>query len=570
MVTHMTHGEQGCIGRLAAVAGVALLAGLLAPVRANGASPGAISGGSFSPGRPGAVAYGPDPDHRCTGSIFSRLPGEVERQAKVAKVTPPPPDGALCAIADAFLGWSDPGAPRDGVLAFMSSHVGLASPARQAFVTTLGTDDDVLISERLAETVVRHGKNYQNARYGAALYMIPREDRLSKPTFRVVLVLGEEPVALDPLPRRLALGQKAMLTGQLQGDLENPKVVVSDSNGQVSEPPQAPGKAFQADLRCGDKPGTIRVQISAEQAGARRVVANFPVLCGAELPTTVSVLPVKWPAEVLAQEKKVLEIVNAERTGAGLPAVAWDDTVAGVARTLSEGLSDESRRDAAGAAVVEQLQKAGIGSSLLLVNPGQGRTAADAQERLLTSPGHRANLMNPEVNHAGVGVTTVTDKSGATTTYLAEIFVKILPPVDLVAVREQLLVAIAERRAEGKVPEIPVDPALHEVAQKYAEEMAAAKGKLPEERDTLLLESLKKTYKGVNMLAGSAAAPLEFAKDRKVLASGKALGVGLAQGDHPKLGRNAFYVVILLGEPREAAKPAKPAAKPPAKTPPGK
>jgi hypothetical protein len=73
------------------------------------------------------------------------------------------------------------------------------------------------------------------------------------------------------------------------------------------------------------------------------------------------------------------------------------------------------------------------------------------------------------------------------------------------------------------------------------------------------------------MLAGASAAPLEFAKEKKVLASGKALGVGLSQGDHPTLGKNTFYVVILFGEPREAAKPAaKPPAKTPAKTPPGK
>jgi uncharacterized protein YkwD len=312
------------------------------------------------------------------------------------------------------------------------------------------------------------------------------------------------------------------------------------------------------------------VEVNAEVAGERRPVANFPVACGKELATSLPLGATVWPSDRAAQEKKVLEIINAERAGAGLQALVWDDAVAGVARSLSEGLSDETRRGAAAVSVVEQLQKAGVPSPLLLVNPVQARTVDDAQERLLTSPGHRANLMNPEINHAGVGITTVTEKSGATTTFLAEVFVKVLPPVDLVQVRKDLQAAIAERRVEGKVPEIPVDTALHEVAQKYAQEMAAAKGKLPEERDTQMLDTLKKTYKGVNMLAGAAAAPLEFAKEKKVLASGKALGVGLAQGDHPKLGRNAFYVVILLGEPREAAKLAKPPAKPPAKTPPGK
>jgi uncharacterized protein YkwD len=567
----MTESEIGRRRSTTVAAGLLLLAGLLAPVDTRAAPQGTIQDGIFSPGRPAAAAFGPDPGSKCGGSVFSRLPREVERQSKAAGATPAQPDGTLCAMAEVFLGWSDPNTPREGVLAFVSGYMGLPAPVRQVFVTVIDTDDDVVISERLAETIARHGKTGPNARYGVATSLLPREDRLSKARNRVVLVLGEEPVRLDPLPRRLPLGGQAALRGQLQVDLENPKVIVSDSKGKVTDPPQVAGKVFQAELRCGDKPGTIRVQVSAEQAGDRRVVASFPVACGTELPTTVAVQSATWPVEVPAQEKKVLELVNADRTGAGLPPVVWDDAVAGVARSLSEALSDPARRAGAGAAVVEQLQKAGVASSLLLVNPAQGRTAEDAQERLLTSPGHRANLMDPDVNHGGVGITTVTEKNGSSVTYLAEVFVKFLPPVDLPAVQKGIVAAIAERRAQAKVAAIPVDPALQDVAQRYALEMAAAKGALPEERDTQMLDSLKKTYKSVHMLAGASPEPLQFTKENKVLANGKALGVGLAQGDHPKLGRNAFFVVILIGELQDPAKgkqPAKPkATKPPAATP---
>jgi len=401
---------------------------------------------------------------------------------------------------------------------------------------------------------------------------LPRSDKYASRESRVVLVLRDEAVVLDPLPRRLALGQQATLSGHIAGAAESPRVLISPVDGQLSAPEQAPGKAFRAELRCGDRPGWIRIEISGTVAGARRSLANFPVACGTELATSVPVAAPDWPSDVAQQERKVLENINAERTAGGIPALAWDDVVAGVARGISQALGDEERRDSAtsASAVVAGLQKAGVPSPLVFANPGQGRNVAEAQQLLLESPVHRANMMNPETNHAGVGVSTVTQKSGATTTYLAELFVKVLPPVDLDAVRQQLLAAIAERRAEGKVAAISVDSALHEVAQKYAQEMAAAKGTLPEQRDTQMLDSLKKTYKGVNMLAGASAAPLEFANQRKVLANGKALGVGLAQGDHPTVGRNAFYVVILVGEPHEAAKPAKPAAKPPAKATPGK
>jgi len=565
----MTERAQGGIRRAAAAGALALLVG---PLGSRAAEAGAIRDGNFSfpAGRPAAPAYGPDPATRCTGIGSARLPRDVERLAAVSKVAPPRPDGILCAMAGIFLGWSDASPPRDGVLEFASGAMGLATPVRQVLLAEMATDDDDVVSERLAETIVSFGRTRSNARYGVATSIIPKENRLAREGRRVVLVLGEEPLVLDPLPRRLALGGQAPLSGKLQGSLENPGVVVSDTKGQITTPPQEPGKAFKADLRCGDRPGTIRVEVSAELTGARRVVANFPVACGTELPTKVPVAAPPWPPDAAAQEMKVLEFINAERTQAGIPALAWDPAVAGVARSLAEGLSDENRRAAAAATVGEELLKAGVPSPVLLVNPAQGRTVEEVQERLLRSPVHRANSMSAEVNQAGVGIATVhekseanragtgrgaaTDTSGVAKLFLVELFVKVPPPVDPVAARQELLAAIAARRAEAKAPLLPVEPALQEVAQKYAEEMAAAKGKLPEARDTQLLDSLRKAYKGVNMLAGAATSTEQFAKDRKVLANGKALGVGLAQGQHPTAGRNALYVVILIGEPQDPQK----------------
>jgi uncharacterized protein YkwD len=484
----------------------------------------------------------------------------MANQAKAQNAPEAVASPTLCAMAEILLGWSEPSNPREGVVAFLSSYLGLPTPARQAFVTDIETDDDDVIAERLAETIVRHAKAVPNASFGAAMVPLAKADRFSKPKNRVVLVLGDEPVALDPLPRKLPLAGQAPLSGKLRGALENPKVVISDSKGIVTEPPQVPGKAFKGEIRCGDRPGTVRVEILAEQGGGRRMVANFPVVCGKDLPSSIAVAPVAWPSETIAQEKKVLANINAERTEAGLPPLAWDDALAGVARTLSAGLADPAQRAAAGQAVVENLQKAGVATSLLLVNPAQGRSAEEAQDRLLASPALRANAMNPEVNTAGIGVTTVTDKSGLTLTYLAELFVRFLPTVDPAVARKELAAAIAAKRAEAGLPAIPVDPALDEVAQKYAQEMAAAKGSLPEERDAQMLDGLKKTFRTVDMLAGATTAPLQFANDKKILAPGNALGVGLAQGDHPKLGRNTPYVVILIGKAQEPAK-GKPAPK---------
>jgi hypothetical protein len=71
--------------------------------------------------------------------------------------------------------------------------------------------------------------------------------------------------------------------------------------------------------------------------------------------------------------------------------------------------------------------------------------------------------------------------------------------------------------------------------------------------------SLSKGW-SVKMLVGPSAAPLEFAAERKATTAGQVLGVGVAQGEHEQLGRNAFFVVVLIAE--KIGPPAKPAAAP--------
>jgi hypothetical protein len=65
------------------------------------------------------------------------------------------------------------------------------------------------------------------------------------------------------------------------------------------------------------------------------------------------------------------------------------------------------------------------------------------------------------------------------------------------------------------------------------------------------------------MVTGAKQEPLDFAEEPQIVSSGRSLGVGVAQGRHPVLGRNATYVTIMVGTPRGAtgAKAAKPSKK---------
>jgi uncharacterized protein YkwD len=480
------------------------------------------------------------------------VPDDLAGPAKSAGRPEPRTDGRLCAMAETLLGWPEPGTPPQAVVAFLSQYFGLTSPAPQVVVANLETEDSRVVADKVVENVKPYLQHFGQIRYGMT------SERIRKNQTRLVVVLFDEAVTLDPFPRRLDPKQSATLAGSLAGDLESPRVLFSDALGQLSEPAQAPGQALRAVLACGEKPARLYVEIRANQAGKPKVVASFPVACGLEPPASVTV-PTKdsWPAEASKQERKVLDNVNAERTTAGLPPLTWDDGLAEVARGLADALGEQARKGSTGSPDIrERLEKAGIATPLVLVNPAQGRSGEEAQRQLLGSPAHRANFMNPEVTNAGVGLSVATLQDGQTATFLAEIFVKVLPPMDVAEVRKSLAAAIAKRRSDEHKSELALDPALEEVAENYASEMAAAKGALPPDRDEQVLASLKKGFASVNMLIGASISPLEYANEHKALASGDRLGVGVAQGDHPKLGKNTAYVVVLIGTSRGPDKKA--------------
>jgi hypothetical protein len=200
--------------------------------------------------------------------------------------------------------------------------------------------------------------------------------------------------------------------------------------------------------------------------------------------------------------------------------------------------------------LVARLKKVGIATAVVVQNPGLAGSAQAAFQQLVGSPTHRANMLNKEVNKAGFGVAAGTTADGRAVVIVDQIFIKDVPPQNLEDVRRQLREAVAQKRKFSRNPPVTADPELDEVAQRFAAEMAASGGALPKARRDEILASLK-GWKTIHMTPpGAQAEPLDFAEEPEVTAAGKYFGVGVAQGMHPTLGRNALYVTILIGQKR--------------------
>jgi len=520
-------------------------------------SPGALESGSFKPTRAPAANYGPDPSLTCPDRGVNSLVND-ELSGTAAK-----PEGRLCAVADTLLGWEGSDAPPENVMAVISSDFGLPAMVRSVVLATMETAEESSkgttqgasqrdVASRIAEPIKSFAGSAQVPRYGVAVM------RVKKGISKIAVVMQDQNFEIQPVPRKLNPGQSATLSGTVAGKLSNPKVQFTDAVGQLQKGEPQAGNAFKTDLKCGDRPGRILVQVTAEQEGADMLLATFPVGCGVDLPIAAAVgAPGARQAattDPAAAEKQLAQVINQDRAGAGLQPLQVDEDLSKVARSLSE---DRAKgKGATSEDVQRRLRELDISAPMILVSESQAFGAEDAHTRFSNSPQDRANAMSPEMTQVGIGVAPAAPVNNRPMVIVTELFLTQLPPPNAEEVKANLYEAISRRRADARAGALVKDPQLEEIAQAYATQMAKDKGKIAKEKLAEIEAPLYKSFATVNELGGVKADPLEFAEEPGVIGDAKLVGVGVGIGSSPQFGKNSAYVVVLMGKKHAAKAPA--------------
>ncbi len=540
--------------RRLAAALLSLTFGCAAAMQANKKSPGTLSDGQFKPQRPPQEAYGADPKLTCPpGGAAGALEEEINlRHPK----THPEQDGRLCAIADTLLGWKTADKtelPPEGVRSFLAQYFGIPGTIRSILISDLESEDSKVIAQALVDPVVNFAASAQRPVYGMM------SERVKKGLTHVVLVLYDDVLQLDqPLPRKLAPGATATLTGTLPPALTKPRVEIVDPVGQLQKGTEAGGQAVKAELKCGEHPGKFLIQVVAEKEGTDALVTNFPVYCAIETPVAAKVPTAqKGPVDLQAAEKQLLDQVNQDRTTAGVKPLNSLPALSDIARKIAE-------KRAAGQGITSTdlthaLKDADIAAPMVLESMAQGFSIDDLYTRLSESPSDRSNTMNPDVTDVGVGVAKGPVIADKPTYIVAELFVKQRAPANAEQVKSKLYAAIEKKRSDSKNPELGKDPVLESVAQKYADAAAANGGRVDREKETEILAPLYKESMTVNQLGGfvpDEQSAIEVAEQPAIVGNAKLVGVGVAVGNSPQFGKGSPFVMVLLGTRHEAPKKA--------------
>ena len=136
------------------------------------------------------------------------------------------------------------------------------------------------------------------------------------------------------------------------------------------------------------------------------------------------------PSDLAASEAATEAAVNVERRRRGLPGLAHLDVLGEIARSHSQDMARRhyfAHASPEGQSVVDRARARGIGYRRLAENIAENKGAYDpvrtAVRGWMESPGHRANILEPELTHTGVGI-AVDDDGGI---YLTQVFLRPLP-----------------------------------------------------------------------------------------------------------------------------------------------
>ncbi len=384
-------------------------------------------------------------------------------------------------------------------------------------------------------------------------------------TGAIVFALQGSGVTTSPIPRALPKAGSIAIDAVVDSRFKDPEVFVTRDDGTTERLALALGRSggFKATVACGAHAGRQEVEISAADAKGSTVLANFPIWCGGEPPSSLTVAPTLDDRDVTsttAAEKRLFELANHDRVAAGLPGLQWDERVAVVARAHSEEMRQTkvvAHVSPTTGSAADRVRAANIKTALVLENVARAYGVGEAHQGLMNSPGHRANVMSTAATHAGIGVVLGEEISGRRELFITQVFIRIPPKIDPAAVAELVRARIANLRA------VVIDPRLAATAKTLATGLAAGKP-----RDALWPEATKELDKLGNVYGRVGSVITAVAETDSIDAAAlvgdykpDAIGIGVAQGMHPEIGDNAIWIVVLMAERLTSTSPTPPQPK---------
>ncbi len=285
-------------------------------------------------------------------------------------------------------------------------------------------------------------------------------------------------------------------------------------------------------------------------------LALSTLACARKPPVFGSGLPsVRASREEASFERQMFERLNRDRAARGLPALMFDERLSEIARYHSKDMRDAGffgHESPTTGSPQDRMDRAGYLAAESRENVAQAPNASIAQDQLLDSPGHYANIVATTVTHVGIGV--VKDKGipgQVRGYYFTQLFANPVKSQSAQQADAVIMAKISDFRAKTGLTPLAQHPLLQRFARELVEGVDANE---PNEGlgpigDTILSKLQAESGHGLRSVATAAQVGLsaEMFRPEGLIDPGvKAIGYASAL-DHDAQGKRVVKVLFIVG-----------------------
>ncbi len=371
------------------------------------------------------------------------------------------------------------------------------------------------------------------------------------------LILARRPAFIKPFPVCPAPGSRQTMELALLRAYSHPVWLMTTPKGDVKKGTlnYDEGK-WTSEIAFDSGPGEYTMELTVNGPTGPEVAALFPLYCGMQRPSIPRIkarpAPNRYhnPAEA---EAAMVAMINKDRASLELPPLSKDDELCKIARAHAMQLLFDrhaTHRSKKSGALVDRLRKARVKFDRALENVSLSSSPEAAHDRLMSSPSHRINILDPDVTVVGVGV-AMERTPEEDIVAVCEVFLE-LPETgpELTTVKKLLDLVNDRRRKKGRFA-LGLDNDLSRLARQSARRLMALDTKAdPGSEGDLLMQELEDDW-GVSDAAiryFHTTNPGRILASPEILEEGfNRLGVGIARSHDRSKSGQMWIAIIFAG-----------------------
>ncbi len=495
-----------------------------------------------------ALQYNSPPRSEAPRSALSeKILQEVARASASLGIVAPVPDGRLYAALHDLAALAPTGGPVSYTLIeFALQRHGIIEPSPNLVII----EGDAKHPEAIVnELKTRLPEILSAGKFGRVGLGVAKRSGMAD---LILLAFQETHLSTKAIARELPASGSTVVEGAIASQFSDPHIYHTGEDGKVVRLPLSiiGAKGFRTRFSCESRRGKQQLEITASDRSGSTVLANFPIWCGTKAPQSIPVDGIAAdppPATREEAEARMLVMVNQDRAKHGLGPLLLDSRLIPVGRRHSDEMlatGEVAHVSPTTGSAGDRVRAGNIRTAVVLENVARAYGVGEAELGLMNSPGHRANILSPEVSHIGIGITLGEEVAGRRELLVTQVFILIPGVIDPSKVHKEVVAKVL------KTKRMTENAALRNVAQVFASSIA--RGMSTQEASNVASVSLDQNtgnFSKVSTLVTTVSSISTF-KPEGSLGGPKVrfFGVGVAQGNHPVMGDGAIYLVILLGQ----------------------